>query len=55
MVLNVVDSALSWGASVDVDGARETDAELGVEPLPAKELEYIFERCPCTSRSALPT
>jgi hypothetical protein len=38
---------------VDVDGARETDAELGVELLLAKELEYVFEQCPYTSCSAL--
>jgi hypothetical protein len=38
---------------VDVDGVRGTEAELGVEPLPAKELEYVFKRRPCTSRLEL--
>jgi ABC-type amino acid transport substrate-binding protein len=33
---------------VDVDGAREIDAELGVELVPPKELEYVFEQRPCT-------
>jgi hypothetical protein len=43
----------SRGVVVDVDGAGGTGAEVDVELRPAKGLEYGFERCPCTSRSAL--
>jgi hypothetical protein len=38
---------------VDVDGAGGTGAEVDVELRPAKGLEYVFERRPCTSHSAL--
>lgn len=43
----------SRGVVVGVGGAGRAGAELDVELLPAKELEYVFERRPCTSRSAL--
>jgi hypothetical protein len=36
-----------------VDGVGGVGAELIAAPLPAKELGYVFERRPCTSRSAL--
>ena len=38
---------------VGVDGAGRAGAELDDEFLPAKVLEYVLERSPCTSRSAL--
>jgi hypothetical protein len=43
----------SWDVGVDVDGARKTNAELGVELCPARLLVLVVERRPCTSRSAL--
>ena len=46
-------AVLSRGVAVGVDGAGRAAAELDVELLPAKELEYVLERRPCTSRSAL--
>jgi hypothetical protein len=38
---------------VGVDGAGRVGAELDDEFLPAKVLEYVLKRHPCTSRSAL--
>jgi hypothetical protein len=43
----------SRGVVEDVDGAGGTGAEVDVELRPAKGLEYVFERRPCTSCSAL--
>jgi hypothetical protein len=36
-----------------MDGAGGVGAESDLELYPAKELEYGFERRPCSSRSAL--
>jgi hypothetical protein len=44
-------AVLSHG--VGVDGAGRAGAELDDEFLPANVLEYVLERRPCTSRSAL--
>jgi hypothetical protein len=44
---------LSSTVVVGVDGAGRASAELDVELCPAKELEYCFERRPCTSCSTL--
>jgi hypothetical protein len=59
----VVDAALVAGAAptgisvlsrgVGVDGPGRGGAERDDEFLPAKVLEYVLERRPCTSRSAL--
>jgi hypothetical protein len=59
----VVDAAPVAGAApagvvvlshdVGVDGAGRGGAELDDEFLPAKVLEYVLERRPCTSCSAL--
>jgi hypothetical protein len=46
-------AGLSRGVVLVVDGACRAGTELVAGLLPAKELEYIFERRPCTSRSAL--
>jgi hypothetical protein len=46
-------AGLSRGVVLVVDGACRAGAELVAGLLPAKELEYVFERQPCTSRSAL--
>jgi hypothetical protein len=43
----------SRGVVLVVDGAGGAGAELVAGLLPAKELEYVFKRRPCTSRSAL--
>jgi hypothetical protein len=42
-----------FSRSVGVDGAGRAGAELDDEFLPAKVLEYVLERRPCTSCSAL--
>jgi hypothetical protein len=42
-----------FSRGVGVDGAGRASAELDDEFLPAKVLEYVLERHPCTSRSAL--
>ena len=44
---------LSRGVLLVVDDAGRAGAELVAELLPAKELGYVFERRPYTSRSAL--
>jgi hypothetical protein len=44
---------LSHGVVASVDGAGRAGAGLDDELLPAKELEYVLERRPCTSHSAL--
>jgi hypothetical protein len=36
-----------------IEGAGLEGVKLCVEPRPAKELVYVFDRRPCTSRSAL--
>jgi hypothetical protein len=41
------------GVVLGVEGAGLEGVELCVEPRPAKELVYVFDRRPCTSRSAL--
>ena len=46
-------AGLSRGVVLVVDGAGRAGAELVAWLLPAKELEYVFERRPYTSRSAL--
>jgi hypothetical protein len=47
-------AVLSRGVGAGVDGAGGASAdELDDEVLPAKELEYVFERHPCISRSTL--
>ena len=46
-------AVLSRGVVLVVDGAGRAGAELGAGLRPAKELVYVFERRPCTSRSAL--
>jgi hypothetical protein len=53
-----VDGAAPGGLAVlsrgvGVDGAGRAGAELDDELLPAKELEYVLERRPCTLRSTL--
>jgi hypothetical protein len=45
--------AAVFSRGVGVDGVGRAGAELDDEILPAKVLEYVLERCPCTSRSAL--
>jgi hypothetical protein len=52
-VVGVDGSRHSSTIVVGVDGARRAADELDVELCPAKELEYVFELCSCTSRSAL--
>jgi hypothetical protein len=42
-----------FSRGVGVDGAGRAGAELDNEFLPAKVLEYVLKRRPCTSRSAL--
>ena len=46
-------AGLSRGVVLVVDGAGRAGAELVAGLLLAKELEYVFERPPCTVRSAL--
>ena len=46
-------AGLSRGVVQVVDGAGRAGAELVAGLLLAKELEYVFERRPCTSRLAL--
>ena len=46
-------AGLSRSVVLVVDGAGRVGAELVAGLLPAKELEYVFERRPCTVRSAL--
>jgi hypothetical protein len=41
------------GVVLGVEGAGLEGVELCVEPRPTKELVYVFDRRPCTSRSAL--
>jgi hypothetical protein len=41
------------GVVLGVEGAGLEGVELCVEPRPAKELVYVFDRRPCTPRSAL--
>jgi hypothetical protein len=41
------------GVVLGIEGAGLEGVELCVEPRPAKELVYVFDRRPCTSRSAL--
>ena len=41
------------GVVLGVEGAGLEGVELCVKPRPAKELVYVFDRRPCTSRSAL--
>jgi hypothetical protein len=41
------------GVVLGVEGAGLEGVELCVEPRPVKELVYVFDRRPCTSRSAL--
>jgi hypothetical protein len=43
----------SRGVVLVMDGAGRAGAELVAGLLPAKELEYVFVRQPCTSHSAL--
>jgi hypothetical protein len=42
-----------FSRGVGVDSAGRAGAELDYEFLPAKVLEYVHERRPCTSRSTL--
>ena len=44
---------LSRGVVLVVDGAGRAGAELDAGLRHAKELVYVFDQCPCTSRSAL--
>ena len=46
-------AVLSRGVVLAVDGAGRGGAELDVGLGPAKELAYVLDRCPFTSRSAL--
>jgi hypothetical protein len=53
VVVGVNGVGLSSSVVVEVDGTGRAGAELDVELCHAKELEYCFERRPCTSRSSL--
>ena len=46
-------AVFSRGVVLVMNGAGRVGAELDVGLLPAKELVYVLDRRPCTSRSAL--
>ena len=46
-------AVLSRGVVLVVDGAGRSGAEMDAGLRPAKELVYVVDRRPCTSRSAL--
>jgi hypothetical protein len=53
VVVGVDGVGLSSIVAVGMDGAGRAGAKIDVELRPAKELEYVFEWRPCTSRSML--